>query len=112
MIDSLKAGRLVDVIETPTLADALAGGLNQDNRYTFPLVQKYVDETAVVSEEEIAEGIVFCVREHKMVVEGGGVVGLSAVLAEKVKSLGENVAVVISGGNIAKDVLASLLSKS
>jgi threonine dehydratase len=112
MIESLKAGRLVDVIETPTLADALAGGLNQDNRYTFPLVQKYVDETAVVSEEEIAEGIVFCIREHQMVAEGGGVVGLSSVLAEKVKPLGENVAVVISGGNIATDVLTKLLSKS
>jgi threonine dehydratase len=111
MVESLKAGRIVDVIETPTLADALAGGLNQDNQYTLPMVQAYVDETVLVTEEEIAEGIVFCVREHQIIVEGGGVVGISALLAEKVEKLGDNIAVVLSGGNISQKSLQYCLQK-
>jgi len=111
MVESLKAGRVVDVIETPTLADALAGGLNIDNQYTLPMVQKYVDETVLVSEEEIATGILFCVREHQMIVEGGGVVGVSALLSKKVSDLGKNVAIVISGGNLSEKVLAKLLAE-
>ena len=30
MVESLKAGRVVDIVEEPTIADALAGGLNKD----------------------------------------------------------------------------------
>jgi threonine dehydratase len=63
----------------------------------------------VVSEEEIANGILFCVQDHQMIVEGGGVVGLSAVLSKKVKKLGKNVVVVLSGGNLAKKTLSKLL---
>jgi threonine dehydratase len=111
MVESLKAGQVVDIIETPTLADALAGGLNQDNRYTLPMVQEFVDETVLVSEEEIANGIAFCVRKHQMVVEGGGVVGVSALLSGKVSNLGEHVVVVISGGNLSMDVLSKLLAE-
>ena len=110
MVESLKAGRVVDIIETPTLADALAGGLNPDNRYTLALVQEYVDETILVTEDEIAGGIVFCVRKHQMIVEGGGVVGISALLSNKIRKIGENTAVVISGGNLSDKILAKLLS--
>lgn len=110
MVESLKAGRVVEIIEEPTLADALAGGLNKDNRYTLPMVQQYVDETVLVSEDEIAKGILYCLKEEHMVVEGGGAVGISALLSEKVKKLGENVAVVLSGGNIPMQVLKEIIA--
>jgi threonine dehydratase len=109
MIESLKSGKIVEVLETPTLADALAGGLNQDNQYTFSMVQEYLNEAVLVSEEDIAKGIVFCIREHQMVVEGGGVVGISALLSKKIEKLGKNVAVIISGGNLSVDILTTLL---
>ena len=111
MVESLKAGRVVEINETPTLADALAGGLNRDNTYTFPMAQKYVDETVLVSEGEIADGIVFCYREHQMIVEGGGVVGVSALLSKKIRKLGDNVAIVISGGNLSESILTKLLAE-
>lgn len=111
MVESLKAGQVVDIIETPTLADALAGGLNQDNKYTFPMVQEYVDETILVSEEEIANGILFCIQEHQMIVEGGGVVGISALLSKKVSKLGKNVVIVLSGANLAMNILSKLLAE-
>ncbi len=111
MVDSLKAGRVVEIVEEPTLADALAGGLNTDNRYTFSMVQQYVDETVLVSEEEIAEAMLFCLSQQHVVVEGGAAVGVAALLRNKVKNLGNNVAVVISGANVSIDTLKKILDK-
>lgn len=110
MIESLKAGRVVDIVEEPTLADGLAGGLNQHNKYTFPMVQQYVDETVLVSEEEIAEAIWFCLKQQNIIVEGGAAVGIAALLSKKVQKLGENVAVVLSGGNLPAHVLAMMIA--
>jgi len=109
MVESLKAGRVVEIVEEPTLADALAGGINKDNKYTLPLVQKYVDETVLVSEKEIADGIYHCLKEEHLVVEGGAAVGVSALLSKKTQNLGKNIAVVISGGNISLDVLKKII---
>ncbi len=100
MYDSLRAGRVVEIHEEPTLADALAGGLGPNNEYTFEMIQEFVDETSLVSEREIAEAMTFAFEEHRIVVEGGGAVGIAAILSGKVKSLGRNVVVVISGGNV------------
>ncbi len=101
MVDSLQAGKIVEIVEEPTLADALAGGLNWDNAYTFPMIQQYVDETVLVSEAEIAAAMAFALRRHHLVIEGGGAVGLAALLHSKIERLtGQNVTVVVSGGNV------------
>jgi threonine dehydratase len=111
MVESLKAGRVVEIEEEPTLADALAGGIGKDNRYTFRLVQQLVDETVLLSESEIAGGIAYALEKHHLVLEGAGAVALAALLYGKVKSLGKNVAVVLSGGNLNVEVLARIASE-
>ncbi len=105
MVESLKAGHIVEVQEQPTLADALAGGLGEQNLYTFNLIQKYVDETVLVSESEIASAMVFALDKHHLVVEGGGAVGIAALMHKKVKKVGENTVIVISGSGVDLAVL-------
>jgi threonine dehydratase len=112
MVESLKAGQVVDVVEEPTLADALAGGIGLDNRYTFRLIQEYVDETVLVSEDQIAAAMTFALDKHHLVVEGGGAVGIAALLYSRVSHLGENVAVVVSGGNVDLPVLLEVAQRS
>ncbi len=104
MVESLRAGRVVDIVEEPTLADALAGGI-KPNLYTFELIRKTVDETVLVSEQEIAAAMAFALEHHHMVVEGGGAVGIAALMSGKIRKLGERVAVVISGGNVDMPLL-------
>jgi len=111
MVASLKAGRVVNIIEEPTLANALAGGLNKDNKYTLPMVKQYVDETVLVSEKEIAEALWFCLNKHHIVVEGGAVVGVAALLSKKVNRLGKNIAIVLSGSNIPMVVLKKIINE-
>jgi threonine dehydratase len=112
MVASLRVGRAVDVPEEPTLADALAGGIGLDNRYTFRLIQDYVDKTVLVSEEEIAAAMTFALEKHHLVVEGGGAVGIAALLYTKVARLGKNVVVIVSGGNVDLPVLLQVAQGS
>lgn len=100
MVESLRAGRVVEIEEEPTLADALAGGLGAENLYTFEMIRDYVDDTVLVSEDEIAAAMAFALEEYHLVLEGGGAVGIAGLLSEKVPELGKNVAVVLSGGNV------------
>lgn len=109
MIKSLRAGTIVEVHEDPTLADALAGGLGPNNAYTFDLIQELVDNTVLVTEQEIAQAMTFAFEEHRVVVEGGGAVGVAALLSGKAKPLGRNVAVVISGGNVELPLLLDVV---
>jgi len=108
MVESLRAGRVVEIVEEPTLADALAGGLGEDNKYTFDMVQRYADETALVSEEEIAGGMALMLTTHRLVVEGGGAAGIAALMSGKVRPPGQHTVVVISGGNVDMQVLLSI----
>ncbi|MEE8389202.1 MAG: pyridoxal-phosphate dependent enzyme [Anaerolineae bacterium] len=107
MVESLRVGKVVDIVEEPTIADALAGGI-APNIHTFDIIQKYVDDTVLVSEEEIAAAMAFALEKHHLVVEGGGAVGIAALLYGKVERLGQHVAVVVSGGNVDLSLLLKI----
>ena len=65
----------------------------------------------LVNETEIAAAMVYAVRQEKQIVEGGGSVGIGALLANKVSHLGEYVVVVVSGGNVEMTKLLALLNQ-
>lgn len=98
MAMSITAGHPVEVAEEPTLADALSGGIGLDNRYTFAMVRDLLDDIVLLSEVEIAEGIRVAARLGETV-EGGGGVGLAALVARRARGRGKTV-IVLSGGNI------------
>lgn len=99
MYQSQQAGKPVEVEELPTLADSLGGGIGLDNRLTFAIVRDYVDDMVLLGEDEIAAGIRHAYFREQVVVEGGGAVGIGALLAGKVEP-GERTIVLLSGKNI------------
>jgi threonine dehydratase len=110
MLQSLRAGRPITAPEQETIANALSGGIDLNNRHTFRLVRDLVDKHILVSEEEIRSAMIFAAEEQKLVVEGGGAVGIAALRGGHATQLGENIAVVISGGNVGLDTLSALRS--
>ena len=96
---SLDAGRPILVEELPTLADSLGGGVGLDNRLTFAMCRDLLDDVVLLSEAEIAAGIVHAYAEERDIVEGAGAVGIAALLARKIEADGP-VVVVLSGRNI------------
>ena len=109
MVLSLKAGKPVEVEEDESLADSLGGGIGLENRYTLSLVQKLVDKTLLVSENEIGEAIRYVFETQRMVLEGGAAVATAALLAKKLEVKKKNVALIYSGNNIADKTLQKVL---
>lgn len=105
MYQSIQAGRPVEIEEKDSLGDALLGGIGLDNRYTFPLCRDFVDEVVLLTEQEIADGLFYAFHNHRLVVEGAGIVGLSALICSKTPDLGQRVAVILSGGNMDTKIL-------
>jgi threonine dehydratase len=113
MLASIRAGHPVELPEEETLANALAGGVGLENRHSFALVRKLVDEHVTVAEAEIAEAMRWAVARMRLVVEGGGAVALAALLGAQLDWLAGSdgpVVAVVSGGNVAPGVLARVLA--
>jgi threonine dehydratase len=96
---SLAAGKPVLVEEMSTLADSLGGGIGLENRLTFSMIRDLLDGIVLVSEEEIAAGIIHAYAEEREIVEGAGAVGIAALLAGKIVAEGP-VVILMSGRNI------------
>ncbi len=111
MYQSQKAGKPVQVDEVQTLADSLQGGILLDNKYTFDMVKKYVDDMILVTEEEIAMGITYAFLKDHYVLEGAAAVGITALLTGKVSDIGENVVVLTTGSNIDNDHFLSVIEE-
>jgi len=105
---SFQAGQVVSTAYGPTLAEGLSGRIGD---VTFGLVRRVVDEMALVEEEAIAAAMVGLAREHRVIVEGSGAVGVAALLSGRITlEPGARVLVIVSGGNVDLPRLAELLA--
>jgi threonine dehydratase len=104
---SLAAGAPVTFDARGTIADGIA--VKRPGEITLELVRRWVDELVVVGEDEIAEAMVWLMERSKLVVEGGGAVGVAALLAGRVAPAPTGSTVlVLSGGNVDAGLLATI----
>ena len=96
---SLAAGRIVEISPQPSLADGLVGNL-EAGAMTFPLVKHVVDRVVTISEDELAHAMRGLASEERLIVEGGGAVAAAAVMSGKASAAGQQVAVMVTGGNV------------
>jgi threonine dehydratase len=108
--DSLRGGAPITFPARATIADGIA--VKRPGEITLPLVRRWVDDMVVVSEDEIADAMVWLLERSKLVVEGGGAAGVAAVMAGHVApaTTGSTV-VVLSGGNVDAGLLAGIAQR-
>ena len=110
---SLAAGRIVEIDVGPTLVGPTRGFGLAGNLFPatprFDMVRPAVDRIVRVSEADLRSAIRGVVGQERLVVEGAGAAGVAAVLAGRVDTRGQNVAIVLSGANIDAHVLRDLL---
>jgi threonine dehydratase len=94
---ALASGRSTDIPDLPTLADGLAGLVDDE---MLAQGQAALDAIVTVEEEEIAEAIRWLHAAHGVRVEGSGAVGVAALRSGRVRPAGLPVAVIVSGANI------------
>ncbi|HEY7291333.1 MAG TPA: threonine/serine dehydratase [Vicinamibacterales bacterium] len=108
---SLRAGRLVEIVPGPTLADGLGGNPDPETM-TFSLIQRFVDEVTTVTEADIARAIAGLVEFEHLVAEGAGAVGVAALLAAGLDRHHGQVVTIVSGSNIDRSRLQAVLDAS
>ena len=94
---SLDKGEPVTLEHLATIADGIAA--NTPGDLTFRHVQALVDDVVCVSDDLIAEALVFTAERMKLVLEPAAAAGVAAAL-EHAALLKPPVVIVLSGGNI------------
>ncbi|HET8772015.1 MAG TPA: pyridoxal-phosphate dependent enzyme [Gemmatimonadaceae bacterium] len=96
---ALGSGRATTIPDRPTLAEGLAGLVNEE---MLAQGEAALDSIMTVSEDDIAESIAWLHRAEALVVEGAGAVGVAALRSGALKPIEWPAVVVISGANIDK----------
>ncbi|MCY4536833.1 MAG: threonine/serine dehydratase [Chloroflexi bacterium] len=91
-----------------TLAEALSGEI-EPGSITVPITRRLVDDVALVGEGQIAAAMRYMIEAQGWVAEGGGAVGVAALLHDVLPRDGLVTAVLVSGGNVDGDVLRRVL---
>jgi threonine dehydratase len=102
-----KTGSAEGVVELPSLADGLAGPV-EENALTIPILKRHLDDILLVTEKEIQDAIRYAWQAYQEIIEGSAAVGLAAVLAGRITST--PAVVVISGGNIQPQLFENIIS--
>jgi threonine dehydratase len=109
--ESLRGDAPITFSARATIADGIA--IKRPGDITLPLVRRWVDDMVVVSEEDIADAMVWLLERSKLVVEGGGAAGAAAVLAGKVAPAPTGATVIVlSGGNVDAGLLAAVAQRN
>jgi threonine dehydratase len=90
-------GTQAGVIELPSLADGLAGPV-EDGSVSVPMVKNYVNDFILVTEIEIRKAIKYAWNMYHECIEGSAAVTLAAVLSGRIST--RPALVILTGGNI------------
>jgi threonine dehydratase len=108
---SIRAGRIVEIVPGATLADGLGGNPDPET-ITFAFIQQLVDRIVTVSEDDLSAAIVGLVESEHLVAEGAGAAATAALVGKRVEVKERRVVVILTGANIDRARLGSLLSRS
>jgi threonine dehydratase len=104
---SFRKGERVAIGPPPTIADGLR--VQSPGVLTFPILQQTAEDVLTVSDDEIVEAMKFILSRMKLLVEPSGAAAAAAVLSRKLPGNVKRVGVVLSGGNVDAEFLATLL---
>lgn len=105
---SFRSGSIVHIDTPVTIAD---GAQTQHlGQYTFPIIQRDVDDVLTVTDQQLVESMRFLAERLKIVVEPTGCLAFAAARAMKDTLKGKKVGVIISGGNVDLQRYSALLA--
>ena len=109
MYNSVKDGEIECLSSVSTIADGIA--VKKPGENTFRYVSEYVDEVALVTDDEVSTAILALIEKQKMIAEGAGATAVAAVMFDKFHLKGKRVVAVVSGGNIDVTSLSRVIDR-
>jgi len=105
---SFKSGKPEGIDKVRTIADSL--GAPQAAPYSFALCRRYVDELAMVTDDELRSAMRLLFRGAKLAVEPAGAAATAALCGPLRERLaGKNVAIIVCGANIDAETFSRLI---
>ena len=102
-------GKIGTLASVSTIADGIA--VKRPGDLTFQMVSQYVDDIALVTEDEISSAILALIEKQKMIAEGAGAVAVAAAMFNKFPIEGKKVVCLVSGGNIDVTILSRVIDR-
>lgn len=109
MYNAVKEGQTDGLDSVMTVADGIA--VKKPGENTLKYISEYVDDIALVTEDEICAAILALIEKQKMVAEGAGAVSVAAAMFNKFPIEGKKVCCVVSGGNIDVTILSRIIKR-
>lgn len=104
---SWRSGSRVVGERADTFAEGMATRVTFD--LTFDILRRGLDDIVTVSEDELREAVRLALRTTHNLVEGAGAAALAAAAKSRASLTGRKVVAVMSGGNIDRATLASIV---
>lgn len=108
--DSFAAGKVVESPADTRLADGIACRLPEAE--ALEVIRRGVDRIVTVTDDEVASAMRTLFECTHNVCEGAGAVATAAAMQERSALTGLRVAVVVSGGNVDREVFAAVLNQT
>jgi threonine dehydratase len=99
---SFRAGKRLVTKKQFTIGDGLRTNVGE---ITFPIIQRYVDGVATVTEEAIIAAMRTIWETMKIIIEPSAAVGYAAICEEKAELNGKQTGIILTGGNVDLDAL-------
>lgn len=109
MYNSVNNGSIEALESVSTIADGIA--VKQPGEHTFELIKNYVDDIALVTDDEISSAILALIEKQKMIAEGAGAVSVAAAMFNKFPIKDKKVVSLVSGGNIDVSILSRVIER-
>ena len=107
LYECMRAGRVIEVEEQPTLSVSTAGGL-EEGAITLSLCREVIDRSVLVSEDEILDALRRLHREDDQLVEGAAGVAVAAFRQVAKDYERKTVAILLCGGNVSPSIAAMI----
>jgi threonine dehydratase len=105
-VDSWKEGHIIER-RAETFAEGIAAHV--PGKLAFDVIKQSVDEMVVVSETELRDAIRTVLERTGQIAEGAGAAAFAALTRYGASWAGQNVVLVLSGGNLPVETLRTLL---
>ena len=105
---SFRERKLVEAPADSVIADGLA--CRRPNQDALELIWSQVERIVEVSDAEIAEAMCVYYQDTHNVAEGAGAAALAAALKERSTLGGKRIGIILTGGNVDRELLISALN--
>ena len=111
--DTLLSLRQNDIVSNKSSSSSICDALlaSQPGKITFEINQSTLKKGLDVSDQEVRKTIKILAETLKLMVEPGGAVAAAALLSKKIEVKNKNIVVMLSGGNIDRELFSQIVTK-